>query len=437
MSIKHALVVDDSKAARVALKRLLEQYELVVELAESGEEALDFLKQQTVDVIFMDHTMPGMDGLAAVKAIKSNPRTAMIPVLMYTTREGEVYVGQARALGAIGVLPKNVQPHVLFDMLLNLGLVKDKRSDTSSDASAPQRRATDAAPLVATPPAASDEPTGFALEAVLQRTLEDQKLLRAELMLREDELAKRIASEVLDAQRARGLPAIAAVDEPATAGWQLLVVLFAIAAIGLGVMAWQARDEVDAARAAADQSGDAVHDLGTELHTERTRSRAQFLSFLDTLQWALNQNASFRFDELPFDGARAEELGTLLERLAALGFRGRVRIEAHLGEFCLVADEAQQLTLAPADAPVESCDHIGHPLDASSFVSERQSVEFAQLVTGSTLIGETLVELELVAHDRDHSLRRHQFPAQVSRAGDWNRIAEANNRVEYTLIPTQ
>src|SRR5512139_3645713 len=98
MSIKHALVVDDSKAARVALKRLLERYELVVDLAESGEEALRFLEHRTADVIFMDHTMPGMDGLQAVAAIKSNPRTAMIPVMMYTTKEGEVYVGQARAL---------------------------------------------------------------------------------------------------------------------------------------------------------------------------------------------------------------------------------------------------------------------------------------------------------------------------------------------------
>ena len=110
MSFKRALVVDDSKSARLALKVLLERYELIVDFAETGEEAIDFLKSQTVDVIFMDHTMPGMTGLEAVSAIKSNPRTAMIPVMMYTAKEGEVYVGQARALGAVGVLPKQVQP---------------------------------------------------------------------------------------------------------------------------------------------------------------------------------------------------------------------------------------------------------------------------------------------------------------------------------------
>ena len=87
MSISHALVVDDSRSARFALKKLLEEQELEVSLAESGEEALEFLKQNAkhqVDVIFMDHTMPGMDGLEAVSAIKANPKTATIPVMMET-----------------------------------------------------------------------------------------------------------------------------------------------------------------------------------------------------------------------------------------------------------------------------------------------------------------------------------------------------------------
>jgi len=41
--------------------------------------------------------MPGMDGFEAVSAIKNNPHTATIPIMMYTSQEGELYVGQARA----------------------------------------------------------------------------------------------------------------------------------------------------------------------------------------------------------------------------------------------------------------------------------------------------------------------------------------------------
>ncbi len=124
MTAKRALVVDDSRSARISLQKLLQKYGIGVDFAESGEDALDYLKHHVVDAIFMDHTMPGMDGLETVVAIKSNPRTATIPVMMYTANEGEVYVGQARALGALGVLPKQVQPGVLEGMLERLGLLQ-------------------------------------------------------------------------------------------------------------------------------------------------------------------------------------------------------------------------------------------------------------------------------------------------------------------------
>ena len=51
MAVKRALVVDDSKAARVSLKKLLSEYELEISLAASGEEALELLKRESVDVI--------------------------------------------------------------------------------------------------------------------------------------------------------------------------------------------------------------------------------------------------------------------------------------------------------------------------------------------------------------------------------------------------
>ena len=95
---KRALIVDDSRSARVILSRMLEGYGLQLDSSESAEHALEFLRQTRPDVIFMDHLMPGMDGFQAIQAIKGNPDTAMIPVVMYTSQEGELYVSQARAL---------------------------------------------------------------------------------------------------------------------------------------------------------------------------------------------------------------------------------------------------------------------------------------------------------------------------------------------------
>ena len=124
---KRALVVDDSKAARLVLRRMLEKHGLIVDAEESAQQALDFLTRNRPDVIFMDHMMPGMDGFEAIKAIKNNPETATIPVMMYTSKGGDLYVGQARALGAVGVLPKTVAPIELFESLLKLGLVEERR----------------------------------------------------------------------------------------------------------------------------------------------------------------------------------------------------------------------------------------------------------------------------------------------------------------------
>src|SRR3984957_12993373 len=133
MGAKRALIVDDSKSARLFLARALEKYDIDVDSAESAEAAIDYLSSNRPDVIFMDHQMPGMDGLQAVQAIKNNPRTATIPIMMYTSQEGELYLSQARALGAIGVLPKQIKPADVTKVLYQLNLAVDRRSnDTGS-----------------------------------------------------------------------------------------------------------------------------------------------------------------------------------------------------------------------------------------------------------------------------------------------------------------
>ena len=67
MDKKCALIVDDSRSARVMLRRLLEEHDLDVATAGSAEEALEYLTENRPDVIFMDHMMPDMDGFEAVE----------------------------------------------------------------------------------------------------------------------------------------------------------------------------------------------------------------------------------------------------------------------------------------------------------------------------------------------------------------------------------
>lgn len=439
---KRALVVDDSKSARLSLKRSLEQHGLVVDLAESGEECLTFLEDQLVDVIFMDHIMPGMDGLEAVSAIKRNPRTATIPVMMYTTKEGEVYVGQARALGAIGVLPKEVQPGVLFEMLLKLGLIPERRENdpATTEEAANQLVGEDIHPEIPSHPSA-----GTPMEARVMRVLEDQHLaLRSDIMRSHRNFAKDVAGEVLDKQRAE-FELRRAEQEPTrrrpviTLG---LVVLFAMPALIFLALYWQASDERDAARREADRLStiaqrqvDAAtaqrNSLQSDFSSERQRAQSRFLG---ALQWAVNEGSQVGFAELAFNDAREDQLSELLTHLASLGFRGAVRMESHLGEFCLVSNEAGIYQLAEPTSPASACALIGHPLDNSPFVSERQSVDFAEFLAGSPLVTQTGIDVQIIAHDRRDSLARYPYPSGNVTAGEWNRAAAMNHRIDFSVV---
>lgn len=106
MTVKHVLVVDDSKSARFMLRKMLGKINLTADLAESGEEALNYLKSNQPDAIFMDHMMPGLNGLETVQKIKTNPETAVIPVVMYTSQDGEEYEKNVISHGVVDILPK-------------------------------------------------------------------------------------------------------------------------------------------------------------------------------------------------------------------------------------------------------------------------------------------------------------------------------------------
>jgi len=120
MTIKNALIVDDSKSARIMLQRLLAKMNVVALAVESAEEALSYLEKQHPDVIFMDHMMPGMDGLEATQTIKNNPKTQSIPTIMYTSKEGDGYNTLARSHGASGVLPKPANQQAVMAVIDSL-----------------------------------------------------------------------------------------------------------------------------------------------------------------------------------------------------------------------------------------------------------------------------------------------------------------------------
>jgi CheY-like chemotaxis protein len=387
----------------------------------------------------MDHHMPGMDGLEAVAAIKRNPRTATIPVMMYTTRAGEVYVSQARALGAVGVLPKQVQPGVLFEMLEDLGLVKDRRTP-AGEASAEAEKAYDVDRRV------NDEVAGISLQAIVSRILEDQHLaLRADILRGNRTFARQVANEILSEQEEAGADKETEPDTGRSYSQRtvtVLVLLLLVPALVLGGLYLKTADERDAALARVSamdedmaerlQVAEAVTtDLLSDMSDERVAKEATHLS---GLAWSLTEASSHPVDQPAFDGTRLEQLQTLLEHLRDMDYRGVVRLTSHLGEFCLVADRLGALIPAEPTTPVEACGTIGHPLDGSSFIGERLTPGFAEFIENRPQNADG-IRIELIANDRFASTRRYPFPEEGATAGDWNRIAERNNRVEFEFLP--
>ena len=125
---KRILLVDDSKSARFVLRTLLQKRGFTVDLAESAEVALEMIQRAPPDAIFMDHMMPGMDGHAATIALKADPATAHIPIVMCTSNDRPEHVQKAKELGALGILPKPATPEKLNEIVAAL----DHASATST-----------------------------------------------------------------------------------------------------------------------------------------------------------------------------------------------------------------------------------------------------------------------------------------------------------------
>jgi len=108
------LVIDDDPTARDLMSRGLVKEGFQVFAASSGEEGIRMAKEFRPDVITLDVLMPGMDGWAVLRALKSDRAVADIPVIMVTMVDDK---DMGHALGAADYLPKPIDRERLVSML--------------------------------------------------------------------------------------------------------------------------------------------------------------------------------------------------------------------------------------------------------------------------------------------------------------------------------
>jgi two-component system chemotaxis response regulator CheY len=119
-----ALVVDDSRAMRMVLRRIVSGLGFDVVEAGNGQEALDVVEAGPVpDIALVDWNMPVMDGLEFVTAVRSRPELRGVTLMMVTTESEHGQIVRALAAGAHEYVIKPFTPDAIAEKLALLGLV--------------------------------------------------------------------------------------------------------------------------------------------------------------------------------------------------------------------------------------------------------------------------------------------------------------------------
>ncbi len=430
MAGKRALVVDDSKSARVVLSRMLEKYGIEVDSAESAESALDYLKDHHPDVIFMDHLMPGMDGLQAVREIKANPDLAAIPVMMYTSQEGEIYGGQARASGAVGVLPKSIRPIDVTKALYQLRLLPERRDGEPSALLSmngePSTASGSAAPLAQ----GADARMRSLVEAMLkEQSIELRRFIISALEAHTHRIIADLRPEpAADAEADAETPPAGIPSRPW--GWMLATGSALLALLVVGMMYWQSNNATEQAQRAFEAvtaSNEAMTKAINKWRTAGERPAAAGEAAPRPLVLAVP------FGEQALAPARIESVRMLVAQLERASIAALVRIETFAGSFCLAGAGNQGYSLAPPASPAAQCDQVGNPVDDSLAGTARQPLTFANLAASVRQRTGGAIELELAAGPRDRLAVAYPAMEQAT-AGQWNAAAQANNRIEVSVI---
>ena len=131
------MLVDDHPVMRAGLANLLsgEPGFSVVAQASEARSALAGWREHRPDVLLLDISLPGLDGIEVLRQIKAEAPQAH--VLMLTSSEAKEDVRQSMAAGAAGYVTKNVDPDVLFaairDVFERQGVVAQGESRTERD----------------------------------------------------------------------------------------------------------------------------------------------------------------------------------------------------------------------------------------------------------------------------------------------------------------
>jgi CheY-like chemotaxis protein len=123
------LLVEDNELNQEVALGLLEPAHMSIDLAENGEIAVRMVAEHDYDLVLMDMQMPVMDGIAATKAIRSNPRFRTLPIIAMTANAMGLDREMCREAGMNDHLTKPIDPDTMFTTVMKW--TKPRRAESS------------------------------------------------------------------------------------------------------------------------------------------------------------------------------------------------------------------------------------------------------------------------------------------------------------------
>jgi hypothetical protein len=352
--------------------------------------------------------------------------------MMYTSQEGEVYLGQARALGALGVLPKQIKPADVSKVLYQLHLVPDRRTSEQSS-------------FTAVTPRAEGAPVEFG--AAAPRFLTDSTLrehfaeLRRALVAGVDTQTDRITAEVR-ALLLEALPPPPPLPPPdpapprAATPWAWIVASAALAiAFASSALWWRSvqlleRLEVEVTQLRTQQAAPAV------ASATAPQAAAEAADSSSPRTAASNDSKPIvvpvPYGAEPLGGARLDIIRQQLYRLARQKVTGVADMRTFAGRFCLIGNALEGYSPAPEETLVSRCDLVGNPSE-EAFTSPRTPLALANLIGEIRSTTRGALEVQVSAGDPANVLTPYPPASTYLNAGEWNRAAITNNRVEIRV----
>jgi CheY-like chemotaxis protein len=126
MKTPRILLIDDSKATRAIVAKMLRGYECDIYEAANGALGVEAARQYLPDLIILDMTMPVMNGVEALTTLKADEALKGIPVIMLTANSNPEEMEQMKALGASEYITKTQKPRLILERAIALIGLQEK-----------------------------------------------------------------------------------------------------------------------------------------------------------------------------------------------------------------------------------------------------------------------------------------------------------------------